>query len=145
MTLPSLGFSAWWSLVPARGWPTAEGDEQRGLRLGGSWKVCTQSVVFYKKRSTNSMLILHVMLNVVFRYMFECYLNCLYILHVCVIVASAWICVWTESLSLFKFALDIYIYIYMYVYHSMRSSFISSDIAQQKAGGVTIFDHYMKE
>ena len=35
-----------WSSVPTRGWPTAESDEQCGLRPGGSWKVCTQFVIF---------------------------------------------------------------------------------------------------
>jgi hypothetical protein len=40
-------------LSPNSGGPTVESDEQRGLRLGGSWKVLFQSL-YLRPRSTVS-------------------------------------------------------------------------------------------
>ena len=46
-----------WSLVPSWGWLTVESDEHCGLRLGGSWKVCTQLMGLHRKISTTSIFI----------------------------------------------------------------------------------------
>jgi hypothetical protein len=47
LSLPSLRIPCLVEFSPSSGWPNAKRDEQCGLRLGGSWKVCMKLVVIY--------------------------------------------------------------------------------------------------